>query len=88
MHACACVCACVCVAALQETRWFGKNVYRVGGSSVLSASRDVPDAGQIKQRGEGAAIVFFWKSFECMEGRRQSVEGLELEVGHCIPRGR
>ena len=46
----------VVVDALQETKWFGCEVYRVGESVVLSAGREVPEMG-IRQRGEGVAIV-------------------------------
>ena len=45
------------MAALQETKWFGSEVYRVGSSVVLTAVRDVPEAGQPKHGGEGVAIV-------------------------------
>ena len=45
------------VAALQETKWFGVDAYKSGGSVVLTAGRDVPDAGQRRQKGEGIAIV-------------------------------
>ena len=45
------------VAALQETKWFGENVYKVGESVVLAAGRPVPGRRLIKQRGEGVAIV-------------------------------
>ena len=45
------------VAALQETKWFGVDAYRIGGSVVLTAGRDVPNAEQKRQRGEGVAIV-------------------------------
>ena len=45
------------VAALQETKWFGEEVYEVGGCTVLTAGRKVPDDNATKQRGEGVAIV-------------------------------
>ena len=45
------------VAALQETKWFGTAVYRVGGSVVLAAGRPTPELDQPKQRGEGVALV-------------------------------
>ena len=41
------------VDTLQETKWFGVDAYKIGGSVVLTAGRDVPDAGQRRQRGEG-----------------------------------
>ena len=47
----------VAVAAFQETKWFGNKVYRVGGSVVLTAGREVPVRGVVRQRGEGVAIV-------------------------------
>ena len=47
----------VVVAGLQETKWFGNEVYKVGESVVLSAGRDVPREGGNGQRGEGVAIV-------------------------------
>ena len=47
----------VVVAALQETKWFGNEVYKVGKSVVLAAGREVPGAEAARQRGEGVAIV-------------------------------
>ena len=47
----------VVVAGLQETKWFGNEVYKVGESVVLSAGRDVPRERGNGQRGEGVAIV-------------------------------
>lgn len=38
------------VAALQETRWFGGNIYHVGKGVVFSAGREVPQGNQHKQR--------------------------------------
>ena len=45
------------VAALQETKWFGKQVYRIGKSIVLAAGRETPQGDQPRHRGEGVAIV-------------------------------
>lgn len=46
------------VAALQETKWFGCEIYQVGHSMVLTAGRKVPEqTGDVRQRGEGVAIV-------------------------------
>ena len=45
------------VVGLQETKWFGCDVYDVAGSVVLASGRDLPDAGGSFQRGEGVAIV-------------------------------
>ena len=47
----------IVVGALQETKWFGTEVYIVGGSVVLTAGRDVPGGNEVRQRGEGVAIV-------------------------------
>ena len=45
------------VAALQETKWFGCEVYQVGGSIVLTSGREKPALNDSKQRGEGVAIM-------------------------------
>ena len=45
------------VAALQETKWFGEDEYRVGKFVVLAAGRSVSGPGVVKQRGEGVTIV-------------------------------
>ena len=47
----------ISVAALQETKWFADAVYRVGESIVIAAGRPIPPDGEIRQRGEGVAIV-------------------------------
>ena len=45
------------VAALQETKWFGSEVYHVSGSVVLTAGR-TPGQGENVERVEGVALVF------------------------------
>ena len=55
------------VAALQETKWFGLDAYRIEGSVVLTAGRDVPDTGQKRQRGEGVAIVLSGEAIHVWE---------------------
>ena len=47
----------VTVGALQETEWFGDDVYQVNGSSVLTADRAAPTHGESVQRGESVALV-------------------------------
>ena len=47
----------IVVVALQETEWFGCEVYEVNGSVVLTASRTTPAQGEPVQRGEGVALV-------------------------------
>ena len=41
------------VAALQETKWFGDETYRVGNSMLLTAGRKTPDSDESRVRGEG-----------------------------------
>ena len=43
--------------ALPETKWFGEDVYHVGGNIVLAAGRPVPGDGQARKRGQGVALV-------------------------------
>ena len=45
------------VTALQKTKWFGMEVYRVPGSVVLTSGREKPAHGDTVKRGEGVAIV-------------------------------
>ena len=59
------------VAGLQETKWFGCEVYDVGRSVVLTSGRPLPGEGDGFQRGEGVAIVLLdwaveaWKTGGC-----------------------
>ena len=61
----------VVVAALQETKWFGSKVSKVGDSVVLTSGREVPIGSGVRQRGEGVAIVLAgpavhaWKAGRC-----------------------
>ena len=45
------------VAPLQETRWFGSDVYEVGKSLLLTEGRERPAVGDIVQRMEWVAII-------------------------------
>ena len=45
------------VAALQETNWFGKEIYRVGKCVVLAAGKPVVGTRPVRQRGEEVAII-------------------------------
>ena len=45
------------IAALQETKWFGSDVYQVLGAVVLTAGRSVPPLDEPVRRGEGVAFV-------------------------------
>ncbi len=47
----------VVVAGLQETKWFGSKIYKVGKSIILSSGWDIPKEGGSRQWGEGVAIV-------------------------------
>ena len=47
----------VVVAALQETKWFGSDMYTVGDSVVLTSGRVVPEQEGSRQKGEGIAVV-------------------------------
>ena len=59
------------IAALQETKWFGDNMYQVDKSTILTSGRPVPTSDSVKQRGEGVAIVMAgpaisaWKDGGC-----------------------
>ena len=53
----------IVVGALQETKWFGNEVYEVTDSVVLTSGRRTPMQGDIGSRGEG------------LLGRSQKVRG-------------
>ena len=40
-----------------ETKWFGNDVYKVDGFTVLHSGRNVPQSGDAIQCGERVAIV-------------------------------
>jgi len=69
------------VAALQETKWFGVGVYRVGESMVLAAGRAVPGEGVVRQR-RGSGHCAIWACDGCLEGGWQQVEGMEFK--NCV----
>lgn len=45
------------VAGLQETKWFGKAMFRLCGTCVLSSGRAPPSDDEPCRRGEGVALV-------------------------------
>ena len=47
----------VVVGALQETKWFGSEIYEVNDSVILTSGRSTPARGEKVQRGEGVALV-------------------------------
>ena len=71
----------VVVAALQETKWFWNEVYKVGNSVVLTAGRKVPRAEVVRQNSR-VLLCAFWSSSKCIEGKWQQMEGMELKEGH------
>ena len=42
---------------ISETKWFGSDVYEVDGFTVLHSGRELPQPGDVLQRGEGVAVV-------------------------------
>ena len=59
------------VVCISETKWFGYDVYEVGGSLMLHSGHSVPQSGDLIQRGEGVAIVLdplkaqSWRDSDC-----------------------
>lgn len=49
----------ISIAGISETRWFGNKVYKVGGCTILTSGRPVPDvvASDHAERGEGVGLV-------------------------------
>ena len=59
------------VVGLQETKWFGCDVYDVAGSVVLTVGRAVPDSNDSLQRGEGVALVLLGSSIDAWKAGGQ-----------------
>ena len=45
------------VAGIQETKWFGSDVWEIDGCTLLHSGRRLPDDGEPAVRGEGVGIV-------------------------------
>ena len=50
------------VAALQETKWFGDETYRVGNNMLLIPRRKTPDSDESRVRGEGVTKLLSSKA--------------------------
>ena len=57
------------VAALQETKWFGDETYRVGNSVLLTAGRKTPDSDESRVRGEG--VIKMLSSKACKDAWKE-----------------
>ena len=67
------------VAALQETKWFGEDGYRVGKCVVLAAGRSVPGPGVVKQRGGG--LPLYYPVLQLVLGKKADVDGKPGALG-------
>lgn len=77
------------VVGLQETKWFGCDVYDVAGSVVLASGRPLPDEGSSFQRGEGVAIVLLdWAVQAWKEGGSQWKAWSSRLVTACLQVGK
>ena len=56
---------------LQETKWFGSNVYRIAGAVVLTSGRNLPPSNEPLQRGEGVALVLCGDAISSWEAARK-----------------
>ena len=50
-------CYRVSVAGVQETKWFGSDVWEVDGYTFLHSGRRLPADGEVGVRGEGVGIM-------------------------------
>ena len=79
------------VAALQETKWFGRAVYRVGecctGSrpTCPSTRPTCPSTRRVRPEGEGCSHSAVWTSYSRMESSRRAVESVELQTDVSVP---
>ena len=47
----------VAVAGIQETKWFGQDVWNADGFTLLQSGRTLPGDGELLLRKEGVGIV-------------------------------
>ena len=47
----------VAIAGIQETKWFGKDVWNANGFTLLHSGRPMPDESEPQVRNEGVGIV-------------------------------
>ena len=47
----------ISITGIGETKWFGQEVYSIGGYTVLHSGRPLPEQNERAERNEGVAIV-------------------------------
>ena len=68
---------------MQETKWFGSEVYQVSGSVVLMAGRKVPGKECDQKRRSGSST--FRASHIRLEERRQPMVSMEFQSSLSLP---
>ena len=82
----------VSVAAIQETKWFGKDIWQAGGYLFITSGRPLPSDGEPAVRNEGVGIVLdeeataAWKeageSWEAVSSRIITMRMKLARAGH------
>ena len=54
----------VAIAGIQETKWFGKDMWTVYGYTLLHSGRALPDETDPQVRNEGVGILLFFFFFD------------------------
>ena len=76
------------VEALQETKWFGCEVHKVGHSMVLTAGMKIPDQTDgVRKRGEAVAIVLSGPAINAWKAGGSRWKGWSSRLGFCIAGG-
>ena len=76
------------VTALQETKWFGSEVYRVAVSVVLTSGREKPAQGDTVKKEKGVAIVLTdWATDAWKAAGRQWKAWSSRAVSACLQLG-
>ena len=80
----------VVVAGIQETKWFGQDVWNADGYTLLHSGRTLPGDGQPLLRNEGVGIVLDWyatvawkKAGETWEAVSSRIVTVWLQIAHC-----
>ena len=67
------------VTALQKTKWFWSEVYRVTGSVALTSGRKKPAQEDTVKRGGRGSNCTHRLGNRCLEGSREAMEGMGIQ---------
>ena len=68
------------VAGIQETKWFGRDVWNADGYTSLHSGHPIPDAGKPQMRNEGVGILLDRCATPAWKAAEESWEAISSQV--------